>query len=361
MLLGYGFCLKDNPFDRFGLKFKPPLTPKQQSVLQLLLSSNAISELPSDDVYYISLPPKHVSVHGESMLELGSFDIRLVTLMSILVSNHNEVETLRTSPDLTPRQGIAVAMQLKLAIEARLYALGTYDVPSRPENKRQEHARLYWCSQKDILNSSLKTLEDSIVEATQETADPDVVPEFLSLKYAIEMLQHKRNWDMFLEQYFGSTSLDQLRNAGWEDVLWVLWLGIMYLTRDDHNPRDYGISTIHMWLDRIINQYYDPGSVGDDARIDSMTKMVATEKVDEVMTILAEHRDSLTTAASPFARSGWTRTMITWACLVIHEETLKIDVLGKIAAQLFLHIGNLPKSPVRLPRHPVRSDERSRR
>jgi hypothetical protein len=349
VLLGYGFCLNDNPFDHVGLRFKPPLTPKQQSILESTQSRSAIMELPSDNVYYIHTSPRDNSNVTTNISEFSSFDTRLVILMGILVSNHSEAEIYRSSPQLGSRGRLAVAMQLKEALRHKIKAIRTYDdiLPPKPTNKCQEYAKIYRDSQLHILESSLEPLENALAEASLKTTDQDGVPNLLNLRSAIKVLQHKNlytDWKRFLEQSFGSTSITKLRNAGWEDTLWVLWLGLVYMTRNDTQEDRVSTTTVHAWLDQIIIRYYDPSSTEDYTRIVAMTSIISEEEVDELIGILTMHSDSLEIKESFFTRPGWNRQVITWACLIVHEESLRIHVGAVVLEQLFLYIGDGPRS-----------------
>ena len=353
VLLGYGFCLDKNPFDRVALKFKPPLTVKQQSELRSMVDNSQIKTLPSDDIYYVRQSPEgdspKIPTNAE---EFGVFDARLVSLMGLLVSNQREMHDFRKTSRLGHRQRLAVAMQLKEALRYKIKAIKSYDdgIPLTPINSRQRNANIYRNSQLWIMESSKRSLESFLAEASQRTISEERLPVLLDLRSAVELLHRMMNndlythWKKLLRQSFGSTKLAELCKVGWEDTLWVLWVCMMYLSREPA-PQDMHVSTarIYAWMEYMIERYYDPSSIGGDVPVIATTGDVLDPEVDEIISLVeAMDSDRSESTKSYFAAPHWNRRVIHWACLLVHDESIKIQVDDFVSEQLFLCLRNGP-------------------
>ncbi|CAZ83522.1 unnamed protein product [Tuber melanosporum] len=208
LLMGYGFTLLQNPFDSFLLKSSPPLTPLQHSIL---------GESPTG-LYHLTprnRTPENPSIYPSSLL----------TLIYILTSTPTEASCMLTTQPTKPatkRNELSTHITLLHAL-LRKHQNFPLTLPE-PRNSKQASAKIYADSQRSLILSAIGESKDIINSHTTSSG-------LIRLQSA---LGRAGGADMAfaaaIESCFGSADVQELMEAGQEDVVFILYLCHLSLT-----------------------------------------------------------------------------------------------------------------------------------
>ncbi|KAI9673193.1 MAG: hypothetical protein M1817_003056 [Caeruleum heppii] len=266
LLLGYGFCLPDNPYDQLAIKFNPPFTMLQRDIRRRQSSYEPISSeatKTSTNMHYIRSPTSHyTSGYSSPTLSLRPFPPALLDTLAILLANAREQRLLYDCPDCEWAAGgplgspgwrlkVKIMSQLRSELGAKREKMRMADEGLSKKgtiSMRQRNAKIYRDGQRAILDEVLGLLDHQLVSATSDsTSSSSSLPpgHFKTLSQAIKALKtlplppidttnrqtpyptpqalHK-HFKTLLRSTFGSSDLDDLREAGWQRTIWALWL-----------------------------------------------------------------------------------------------------------------------------------------
>jgi len=207
--MGYGFTLLQNPFDSVLLKSSPALTPSQHSLL---------GELPTG---FYHLTPRNRTPENPSI-----YPPSLLTLIYILTSNPTEASRMPTRPTkpATKRNEISTHMTLLHAL-LRKHQNFPPTLPE-PQNSKQASAKIYADSQRSIVLSAIAESKD-IINSHTTTATCSLI----RLQSALRRGRGAhRAFAAAIESCFGSANVEELTEAGQEDVVFILYLCHLSLT-----------------------------------------------------------------------------------------------------------------------------------
>ncbi|KAI9846267.1 MAG: hypothetical protein M1837_004256 [Sclerophora amabilis] len=242
----------------FALKLQIPFTPRQYDIRHKQPSRSHDSSLLPDasqqDLYYLRGASHHLKGYPNPIPEFRAFPPALLETFAVLVANEREMDLLDRFPgeDSTEpeeasgpagwRNVFAVMSQLLMALRVKRNAIMAFgsSLAAKPSNPNQVNAKIYRDSQLDILRGIIMMLEDRIRKASvpreiSTSGIPELVTLDLALKYLSQGGIKKRNlFEDFtngLEAAFGTSSIPELREAGWEDAIWALWICTLKLWR----------------------------------------------------------------------------------------------------------------------------------
>ena len=280
LLLGYGFCIPNNPHDTVAMTLKPP-SPSVQERLKATHPDYFTQDgdwSTEKTTFYLKRPPAQAE-HPEEIF--NHLPEPLIELLYILLHDRkppfafteHPTSTLSRRKKYTPH----LARMITDSLTHKLHTLKASTPPTNPQNPKQTHASLYRAGQLTILTSLLTALQKyttSLIYPSPPTTPPTST-RLLTLQTFHSLLSHH---DIvgpdFLRGLAATTNSDDLPtlcHAGWEYDLWVLLLCYTLLS-----PRlaDAGKG----WLRGALRDYLflldseaDPGGVvegeeGENAR-----------------------------------------------------------------------------------------------
>ncbi|KZF19202.1 SET domain-containing protein [Xylona heveae TC161] len=241
LLLGYGFCLPSNPFDQFSLKLRlPNFGPI--SIIRPLLEASEHTSVTKDmieGIYFVRGTNHFTKGYESSVPEYSAFPPELRAIFSILVANPDELNRMQANAaknrfptdGISGRMQLAVMNQLLMALRRKYAAIVQHDarLPQKPANACQEKAKVYRDGQIQILRETIGRLERRLKLATRSNEGGPGSEELLTLDNALQFLRHawRDAYDdlkRLLKDTFGTANIRELREAGWEEGVWAIWL-----------------------------------------------------------------------------------------------------------------------------------------
>ena len=245
MLLGYGFCVPQNLWDRFALAFKPPPPSIQDKLRQThpelfdsngWVSSAGTFYLPGPKYlaqryqhhpfsFWNTLPPTLIELLFHIVTRERGKDVSLVSLKQYLISNG-------ACSDI-----YAISRQLLEQLQPMLarIMLSRHDHIHEPTNKFQVNAQMYRDGQIRILESvigELKAFVHSIRPVPNYLQSPSrtgacslllTLPETLAI-WAQAFPSAHQSFLLGVQRSANTSDVHTLQQAGWEEDIWVLWM-----------------------------------------------------------------------------------------------------------------------------------------
>ncbi|KAK0250918.1 hypothetical protein B0A54_07844 [Friedmanniomyces endolithicus] len=277
LLMGYGFCIPDNPYDTVMLTLKPPPEDLQKDLSRVhpgyftageqWSSERATFRLrrlapagPEAERIFQNLP--------EPLLELLLYILRWERGLPFEFQEL-PLKYLTTRP--TGRHYLPhVARMIVQSLMPRLQKL--QDVASHaddPRNNKQRQAGIYRSGQIEIIQATIAGLRTF----TRSLLKPPMVPgpRFVTLEGLLQLWSHRASAETAIpfiagiEAVSGTADVDQLRQAGWEEDVMILLLCYIYLeaTRPGHSQR----STVseHGDVATVLGLSHENGSWAEEA------------------------------------------------------------------------------------------------
>ncbi|CAA21252.1 ribosomal lysine methyltransferase Set10 [Schizosaccharomyces pombe] len=221
LLMGYGFCLPDNPFDTVTLKvaIHPDLPHKDQKAAILendcqFQLSNLVFFLPkSPDKEIFQKILQCLAVVTASSLELRKLTAHLLTgdLASYVPSLRGQIKSLEV---------------LLMYIDSRADLLLKSNPQVSPTSERQVWAKIYRDSQINILQDSITYVKNYMEESLQKTYKPlpNLLQYLILNSISIFLLQHPLFAPLShaIESLYGSTDAEALVATDEQDILMIL-------------------------------------------------------------------------------------------------------------------------------------------
>ncbi|KAM3416915.1 hypothetical protein BST61_g8503 [Cercospora zeina] len=247
LLLGYGFCVPSNPHDKVLLVLKAPPEHLQPEIRQIqpgyfdsagqwskekatfaLHKSAPMSDKPAD--FFLKLP--------SSLLELLTYTIRHERRLHFQFTDHvlhSLVDERSPSRHYLPH----IARMIVSSLMPKLNKIKATTPTAPPKNKKQEMAQVYRESQVTILESLIYDLRQylrSLLRTSFDHSNPIPSGPFITtidgllqvLRYS--SLSAAQDFEDGLVPNAGTSDLSQLREAGWEEDVFVLLLCYCELT-----------------------------------------------------------------------------------------------------------------------------------
>lgn len=243
LLLGYGFCTVNNPNDKVLLTLKAPAEDLQNDIRQyqpgyFTSSGTWNSEKTTFGVKLVSWndemtsdPLKLFEMLPEPLLELLIYMLRHERGLPF---QFIEQPLQYLTGDATGRSYVPhVTRMIVQSLAPKLAKLQTSTPSEPPSGKNQEQAAIYRSGQLQILQSAIDSLRNflrSFLPIASELPSRNT-PILLTVEGLVEISQHLKDGEKHTSDFLqgvaasaGSTDLEQLRQAGWEDDMLVLLL-----------------------------------------------------------------------------------------------------------------------------------------
>ncbi|KAK3711071.1 hypothetical protein LTR37_009858 [Vermiconidia calcicola] len=301
LLIGYGFCIPDNPHDTVGMTLKAPPTSLQSKLHSTHPGyfTNEGNWNPKKATFYLKRPhttpqttsglsqrPQIFHQLPEALLELLLYilrDERGLEFKSYARPLHHLTDLESDGRRYLPH--IARMIVQSLAPKLPKLQLTSSTLPSEPKSKKQRLASIYRQGQNDILTSlisALRTYTRSLIY--NPTAGIPRGPSLVTLESFIHLLTSQtllpESFLTGIEANANTRDLEQLRLADWEEDVWVLLLCYLHLQLD----------RLPVWLrEALTPEYVEPISAA------TATASEQAESVMDIVSVAAEARgdDSL--------------------------------------------------------------------
>ena len=270
--MGYGFCLSSNCFDQYGLKLGAiPLSTTQLSIREKQASyQTTINNSTPDHAFFYIRSSNHITKgYPNAVSELRPFPPGLLDIFAILVANRREMTLLSHNPNIDWtsndkiitsigwRSVFAIMSQLLMALRRKRDAITSHNalLPREPKSQHQRYAKIYRDGQLDILRETIQGLETGLKKATSQPVQEDLFPaKLLTLEKAFKTLkaispEAYREFKSRLRNMVGTSSVSELREAGWEEDVFMFWICVLRdIQPADHPP----LANLTAWLNTDI-------------------------------------------------------------------------------------------------------------
>lgn len=359
LLLGYGFCLADNPIEQFALKLAfPPTLQEHARVIGLLkpenvpfrMSPSFLETDPNTEQHFLRAKG-HPFGRYDSLIPffrgIPSYIVHLFFIQTMLALD------LDVSGINVERPGIHITLQVLVllyqAIEQRCQNL-PLTIDQKPKNEKQRYAKLYRDGQAKVIHairSELKAVIDRLRVPSGQL--PPQIPVLLSVSDAFTTFEHE--FPNQAEKFKNGLDKHELQRPGDESIIWTLLLTVFIstlLTTSDNNN-----SLISAWLRDIITRHPLPSledgiedaeiytfvdeNLGDFLHLPSSDKdATPTDILDDLgLTFVnqpAEH-------SLPVFISGKTENLgvriVMWAMKVAEQDVLPVFEHGALKKYLY--------------------------
>lgn len=245
LLLGYGFCIQENPFDKVLLRLRPPPENLQQNLRDVQKGYFTPEGEWNSEKATFALQRLH-SHPGAEHEVLTRLPDPLLELMIYMLRQErglpftfvsNPLDFLMAPNGAGPQYRPHIARMIVESMLPKLARLQSTTPAQESQNLKQHYAKIYRWGQISILQSVTGALRDylrSLVKwdrppVTGPVATPMIVTmEGLSALLATKNQQHSIDFIAGIEANAGSRDLSVLRDAGWEDDMFVLLLCFIY-------------------------------------------------------------------------------------------------------------------------------------
>ena len=241
LLLGYGFCITDNPNDAVLLTLKPPHQALQQDICRgnpgyLTSKGTWNSEKATFGLKRMkagsSDPAGIFEQIPESLLELMMYILRYERGLSFNFSQE-PLKYILPGDGKTSRYLPHLSRMIVLSLVQKLDKIQSSTPAAEPRNYKQVQAEIYRDGQTQILESIINCFRG--YSRSLFRSNPGDGPQLLTMEGLLQVLNSiggKNNTNDFLEGIAanaGTTNVDQLRLAGWEDDVLVLLICFIHL------------------------------------------------------------------------------------------------------------------------------------
>ncbi|KAK1814118.1 hypothetical protein LTR12_011476 [Friedmanniomyces endolithicus] len=283
LLMGYGFCTPDNPYDTVMLTLKPPPEDLQKELSRVHLGYFSAGEQWSSERATFRLrrlPPAGTEAERifqdlpEPLLELLLYILRCERGLPFEFQEL-PLEYLTTSP--TGRHYLPhVARMIVQSLVPKLQKLQDVALHANdPSNNKQRQAGIYRSGQIKIIQATIAGLRTF----TRSLLKPPMVPgpRFVTLEGLLQLWSHRASAETVIpfiagiEAVSGTADVDQLRQAGWEEDVMILLICYIYLeaTRPGQGRRstvgEHGdVATVlglshenDSWAEEAVPEYVD--------------------------------------------------------------------------------------------------------
>lgn len=347
LLIGYGFCVQDNPHDSIILTLKPPPQDLQKTLRSthsgyFTTSGEWNSEhvtfrlkqpmdMPSGKQIFIALP--------EALLDLLICILRHERGLPFKVYDRPLEYVLE---DNEGRRFLPfLAKMIVTSLAPKLAKIQTVELPTEPQSHKQRFASIYRRGQSRIMESTINALRGYTRSLLKKLRVPGA--RFVTLEGLIELWSVKsgpENVSPFIagiEACSGTADVDQLRAAGWEEDVLVMLLACIWLDREadvqqlgsiaeSDETSGYGSVKKDDWALEIIPQYViDMLSAKSEEGPDNPRHSPAEdiEHARSILGLVRQAREAVREQESVWHDERWDETLIVaFGKMLQHESML---------------------------------------
>lgn len=355
-LIGYGFCMADNPNDTVLLTLKPPPEELQVSLRQ----SYAGFFTPEGQWNGDKATFKLRRMNREMVDATTAFDDLPEPLLELLthIIRFDRGLPFETLPAISEylkdlnshgrRYLPFVARMIVTSLAPKFQKLqtGSASLPQEPQNPRQVQAQIYRNGQSEILLSTMNSLRTSLRvfrPATHEFPQSDIErmnptgSRIATLEEAVDLFSQSsdaiQGFMAGVKANANTTDLEQLRLAGWEEDAWVLLLCYSWLLVTSQPEQ----SQLSKWMAELDAEYKPSSLLAAAAET---VQGEASNEAGDMMTIVKRAAAKL--PGSLWEDPRWSEKLIAgFGGRVLKNESFMMmvqDATGREEARLVMYL-----------------------
>jgi hypothetical protein len=346
LLLGYGFCLEDNPIEQFPLKLAfPPMLKEYAQATGLFEPGNVPFGMSTDFLSKDQDTEQHfLRAQGHPF---GRYDncipffrgippyivhfFFIQTLLSLEL-DVNDIGVHKPGSRIT----LQVLILLHQAIDQRSHAL-PLSIPHQPQNDKQKYAKIYRDGQAKIIHSIRLELQSALDRIRPQNGEPtpSTRPVLLTLPEALAILPANK-----IQRFNSGTTKHALEFN--DPLVWTLLLACFATYSLTHKTEnDANLTTT--WLRTLYARYPLPSLEDGIEDADTYTfvdshlgDFIKSEEDDDIIGVLDDIGDNHVSREEgnvPVLVHGKTENlgarMIMWAMRVVDQECVVVHGVGR--------------------------------
>lgn len=312
LLLGYGFCIPDNPCDTVMLTLKPPPEELQQTLRQTHSgyftrdgtwsgdkATFRLRRMPAPETFTgITSAFDHLP---EGLLDLLTQIVRFDRGLRFQRVG-NPAAYLKESESHGRRYLPFVARMIVTSLAPKYQKLQATSatLPKEPQNALQAQSKIYRDTQIEILEGTINGLRASLRILRPPYAEN---ARLVTLDEAVALMDGSMTKDFLagIRANARTSNIEQLRLAGWEEDAWVLLLCYAWLWTSS-NPTE---EMIKAHIDELEAEYHAESLVAESS---VSVQGEASGEADDLMTIVKTAAERL--PESTWADKRWSERLI---------------------------------------------------
>jgi hypothetical protein len=296
LLMGYGFCAPNNPYDGLLLAMRPPPSPLQQ-MLSITHPEyfKETGEWNSEAATFRLLHAKLQETRDASpfdqawgcvpapLAELFCYVVQLERGVDIAPIEDAEEYLYRgEGKRYLPR--IALYIMMSLIPKISKLEEANEKLPSAPTNQRQASVKIYRDLQYEVINTIQERMANYLKDLQPETVSSTAGPAIWTFEDAVDLLElempaaHK-SFMSGVKYVTGTTKLRKLRGSEHEEYLWTILLCFIYLAHSTSSSSPTP-SLTSQWMLSLVDEYGTPNLQASNP--DEEQDEEATEYLDRV-------------------------------------------------------------------------------
>lgn len=348
LLIGYGFCMADNPNDTVLLTLKPP--PEE---LQVSLRTSYAGFFTPEGQWNGDKATFKLRRMTDSMpTSTSAFDDLPEPLLELLVQmiRFDRGLPFETLPaisyylkDITSHGRrylpfVARMIVTSLAPKYQTLQSGSAALPQEPKNAKQSQAQIYRDGQSEILLGTITGLKTSLRvfrPASEEFPQADLDrmnptgSRLATLEEAVELFGESsdaiQGFMAGVKANANTSDLEQLRLAGWEEDAWVLLLCYSWLSTTSAPSESQSQSQLHKWMAELAAEYQPESLLPPAAQV---VEGEASHEAGDMMTIVKRAAAKL--PGSVWEDERWSEKLIAgFGGRVLKNESFMMMVAGE--------------------------------
>lgn len=361
LLMGYGFCITDNPHDCVHLAMRQPQPGLQEMLRTSRLGYFKTSGEWNTEAATFKLVRSQVlqAVSQEStpsqiwdaipvpLAEFFCYNVQLERGHTILpIGDPQQYLYHGWGRRLLPR--MAYHMLMALVPKTTKLAQSTTTLPSTPQNPRQANAKIYRDGQYEILDA-VQTSLARFVKSLRPAEGPVPGPAVWKLEEVFDVWKAEspdlhKSFTAGMKKFLGTSKLSKLPDTDQEEQVWVLWLCFLVLNSEpaaaESDTSDVS-GTVRKWQVSLEAEYGDPrtglaGAGESDEEEDEEDEQAAFYKS-------CVRRAAMFLPGSVWTKPGWSTDLILdWGVKIMNSQgtLMRFDEGGveDVRYVLYLHV-----------------------
>jgi hypothetical protein len=274
LLMGYGFCAPNNPYDGLLLAMRPPPPPLQQMLS--ITHPEYFKETDEWNSEAATFRLLHAKLRETS--NASPFDQAWGCVPAPLAELFCYVVQLERGVDVTPiddaeeylyhgegrRYLPRIALYIMMSLIPKIGKLeeANEKLPPTPTNHRQASVKIYRDMQYEVINTVQERMANYLKDLQPETVSADACSAIWTFEDAVDLLEMElpaahKSFMSGVKYVTGTTKLRKLRGSEHEEYLWTILLCFLYLAHTTQ-PSTPTSGLTSKWIQSLIEEYGEP-------------------------------------------------------------------------------------------------------
>lgn len=347
LILGYGFCLEENPIEQFPLKLAfPPMLQEYAQATGLFepgnvpfgMSTDFLSKDPNTEQHFLRVQGHPFGRYANCIPFFRGIPPYIVHFFFIqtLLSLELDIRDINVQKPGS-RITLQVLTLLHQAIDQRSQAL-PLSIPQKPQNDKQKYAKIYRDGQAKIIHSIRTELKAALsrIRPQKDEPTPSTRPVLLTAPEALATLPTNK-----AQRFKSGTTKHPLQPN--DPLIWTLLLACLATYSLTHKTEN-DTSLARTWLRTLYARYPLPSLEDGIEDADTYTfvdshlvDFIESEEDDDIIGVLDDIGDNHVSVGEaqdePVLVQGKTENlgarMIMWAMRVAEQEGVVVQDVGR--------------------------------